>query len=275
MRHSPPRPPRWEPHATGACVVLALVAPLALLTATSSAAAKPPATMEDLSALAAQGANAELLERAEDVAPAARNETWRGLVAKAASAAVAAAPSSEDPFAPLAQAEALQARFAFLSQAAGFVEARDGAVVAALSRCVERPAYESQRCLTRLAPSERTLSPAGSLAFARALKRGGFVAYRPMAALARAIVKADADTCADPLVEPTVLAALDTPVDSEPAVAARTVAFERCFSALRTALKGSMVGASDTRLKNVCPGLRAKKALSAFQEELCQDVLGK
>ena len=64
----------------------------------SLALAKEPASLDDLKALAGHKAWAELLERAEDVAPAARNDTWRELVAQAAAGVVQAVKVDKDAF---------------------------------------------------------------------------------------------------------------------------------------------------------------------------------
>lgn len=241
---------------------------LPLLLVAVTAAAKEPATMDDLKSLATNASFAELLERAEGVAPAARTDAWKELVTTAATAVVAGLKPAGDALAGLARADALLERFTFLAQRDAFVAARDDVAVEGLRRCLEA---NDEACVRRFAPQERTLSPAGSLKAGKAFRRARAVAYRPMALFARATGKKDAAACADPDVGDAVMASLELPPDSEAAGHARKVAFEWCWSALQPKLKASMVGADSYRLLNQCPGLRAQKALSAFQEEVCQD----
>ena len=69
----------------------------------------------DLAALAQQQAWAELLEKAEAVAPAERDDRWRAHVGSAATAVTQAAKTTKEPFGPAEKADALAARFTFLS----------------------------------------------------------------------------------------------------------------------------------------------------------------
>lgn len=224
---------------------------------------------DDLSALAQQKSWAELLEKAEGTAPAARDDRWRALVAEAATFVTQPARAAKDPFATAEKADALAERFPFLARHPPFVAARDAAVVAGLERCVQS---QDDDCFRRFAPFETTLAPAGSLAAGKVFRRGGFFAWRPIALFARAVGAKDAPACADPDVAEAALAALDTPEGSEAAVAARQVAFDWCFAALKAPLQASMRGAGPLRLANACGPMRARKALTALQDDLCRDV---
>lgn len=237
--------------------------PLLLLT---FVLAKDPATLADLKTLADAKSYPELLERAEDVAPAARTDAWKDLVATAAAGVVRSTPIAKDPFVQASKADALLERFAFLAKRDGFLAARDEAIVTGLQRC------NDEACFRLFAPYEKTLLPAGSLAAGKALRRSGFVPYRPMVLFAKAVGTKDAAACKDTDVVDAVIAGLDTPEGSDTAKAAQQVAFEQCWSVLQPKLKASMVGASSTRLENTCKPMRAKKALSELQDELCRDV---
>ncbi len=227
--------------------------------------AKDPLSLEELKALSQQKSHLELLERAEDVAPSARSDAWKELVAAAATQVIqSAARDEKHPFAAAAKSDALKARFPFLEQREPFTSARDEAVINALKSCNDTP------CLDTFVLYEKTLSPAGSLAAGKAMRRAGFVPYRPIAVFARAASNPAA--CSDADLADATIASLDTPEDSDTAKAGRQVAFESCWSALQPKLRAAMVGASPYRLANACKPMRAKKALSAIQDELCKDV---
>ncbi|MBS1153839.1 MAG: hypothetical protein H6Q89_5537 [Myxococcaceae bacterium] len=230
---------------------------------------KAPATFEDLKTLAAQQSYPELLERAEDVAPAARNDAWRELVATAATRVVQSTKIADDPFGQAARADALIERFSFLDKQPAFLAARDEAIVSGLRRCASA---NDEACFKLFGRYEKTLSPAGSLAAGKVLRRNGSFAYRPMVLFARAVGGKDAAACKDPDVADAVLAALDLPAESEGAKAGRQVGYEWCWAALQPKLKAAMIGASSMRLANACKPMREKKALTELQDELCKDV---
>ena len=79
------------------------------------------------------------------------------------------------------------------------------------------------------------------------------------------------ELCADAGLQESVLAALELPRDERRAKVGRTVAFETCSSAMAAPLKAAMVHASTYLLGNACESLRAKKALTELQDELCRD----
>lgn len=219
------------------------------------------ATHADLAALAQQKAWVELLEKAETVLPAERDDRWRGWVGAAAAEVARTAP--------VEKTDALAHRFTFLSAHAPFVAARDAAVVAALERCL---AANDDLCFRAFVSVEKTLAPAGSLAAGKVLRHGGFQPQRAMVLFARAVGTKDAPACKDADVAEAVLAALDASPGTETAAAARQVAFDWCFTALAPQLKESMRGAGAARLENACAPMRAKKALTPLQDELCRDV---
>lgn len=232
------------------------------------AGAKEPATLADLEVLLQKRAYAELLERAEDVAPASRTDAWKSLVAGAASAVVKSGAVTKDPFAPALEADALLKRHAFLAEREPFLAARDGAVLGAAQRCFKEA--DGEPCWKTLAAFEPTLTPAGSLELGKALRKNGALPARVASLYAKAAAK-DPAVCKDADVQDVLVASLDGPGEGAPAVAARTVAFTTCWAALTPKLKAAMVGASSYRLRNACKPMREKKALTALQEDLCQD----
>ena len=239
-----------------------------ILLSSSAAWAKSPATLEDLQALSQQKAYAELLERAEDIAPAARTDAWQGLVASAAVGVVTTTPLAKDPFGEVGKADALLARFAFLDKRAAFSAARDEAVLKGLKRCVDA---NNEACIEHFVPYEPSLGATASLKAGKMLRHYGAVPYRSMLLFAKAAAGKDGGACKDPDVSDAVIAALDLPPDHRSAKAAQQVAFESCWPALQAKLKSTMVSASASRLQNSCVGMRAKKALTPLQEDLCKD----
>jgi hypothetical protein len=229
---------------------------------------KEPATLSDLEVLAQKGAHAEVLERAEDVAPAARTDAWKALVTTSAVAMVKSTAVTKDGFAQALEADVLMKRHTFLSEREPFQRARDAAVVAGAQRCFKEA--DGEPCWKTLAGFEPTLGAAGSLDLGHALRKNGARPDRVTVLYARGATK-DPAACKDSDVQDVLVASLDGPVDGEPATAARSVAFTACWSAVLPKLKAAMVSASTYRLQNVCKPMREKKALSALQEDLCQD----
>ncbi|MER2565409.1 MAG: hypothetical protein ABTQ32_32085 [Myxococcaceae bacterium] len=218
------------------------------------------ATMEDLQALGTQSAWAELLERAEDVPAAKRTDEWRALVTKAATAVVQADES---------RAAALSTRYPFLAASPAFSKLNGSVSVSTLEKClddgkVRDPLTECVATFRKTSPKPDALAAA-----AKVIRRQ----WNPTAAVD---LYADAaagskELCADAGLQESVLAALELPRDERRAKAGRTVAFETCFSAMAAPLKSAMVHASTYLLGNACESMRAKKALSEMQDELCRD----
>lgn len=235
----------------------------ALVALSAAASAQAP---DELDALAGQGAWAELLEKAEKTAPTARTDAWRELVTRAAAAVVKGAAPGKEAFEAATRADTLAERFTFLAGRPAFLAARDEAVLLGARRCLEL----DDSCWKRLGAFELTLTPAGSLALGKALKRR-FVAWRFVPLFARAVSVVGAPTCRDADVLAATLAGLELPDDAAPAVSARQIAFEWCWAAMQPALVNSQAGASSYRLQNTCASLRARKALTELQADLCAD----
>lgn len=234
------------------------------------ALAKPPATQAELDTLASNGAWDELLERAEEVPASSRAEPWKTVVASAAAARVThRAQNAQEAFAGAIDADALKSRYRFLADREAFTTARDSAVIAGAARCMKD--REDEACWKALGGFENTLSPAASFALGRLFKKNGWLPVRVMPLLEKGISGTDSAACKDAEVQEVTVAALDAPSDDASAVAARTVAFERCWVAMQPRLRAAMVGASSYRLRNACKPMRSKKALSELQLDLCAD----
>lgn len=220
-----------------------------------------PATMEDLQALATTSSWDELLDRAQDIPAATRTQAWRDLVTSAATAAVQTDES---------RAPALASRFPFLSANPAFAKAHGSAAVTALERCLRDETRERDVLGTCLATFRKT-SPSP-----QALLDGAKVVRRTWNAAAAIDLYAEAtkpskDACADAGLLESTLAALELPASEPRAKTGRTLAFETCWAAIAPGLKTAMVHASPYLLRNACAPLRAKKALTEMQDELCRD----
>lgn len=222
-----------------------------------------PATMDDLQALATSGAWSELLERAEDVPAAKRSQLWKDLVTSAATAAVQVDDS---------RAAALAARYPFLSANAAFAKAHGEAALNAYEKCLRADrvgldvVLDCEGGLRKAVPNAK---PELLAQAAKVLRRQ----YNPAAAVdlyARAVAGSK-DVCADAGLQESVLAALELPSDTPRAKTGRALAFETCWAALAPAVKSAMVHASSYLRANACGPLRAKKALTEMQDELCRD----
>jgi hypothetical protein len=229
-----------------------------------------PLTMAELKGLATDDAWPEVLARAQDVAPAGRTAEWKSLVRDAALKSLKPTKAVGHPFADAERADALAARFPFLATDADFDAARGDVVARGIDDCLHEG--EGAKCWALEARYEKGLAGAAALKAAHAFVVFGSVKYRPMGLFAAAVTTKDAATCADSDLAVAVVAALDLPGEHEAAKSALKVAFEQCWTALAPALKTSLRGASDTRLKNICKPMRAKKALSELQDGLCSDV---
>lgn len=222
-----------------------------------------PANMDDLQAMATSGAWSELLERAEDVPAAKRAQLWKDLVTSAATAVVQADDS---------RAAVLAARYPFLSTNAAFAKAHGQAALSAYEKCLRADhegrdvVLDCEGGLRKAAPNPK---PELLVQAAKALRRE----FNPAAAvdLYAQAVAGSKDVCGDAGLQESVLAALELPSDTPRAKTGRALAFETCWAALAPAVKSAMVHASSYLRANACGPLRAKKALTEMQDELCRD----
>lgn len=221
----------------------------------------------DLDAAVAQGSWAEVLDHAEDLPPSARNDKWRSAVTEAASNVLEkTTPPADKPFAVVDRAQTLVARYAFLEKAPRFITARGKLTQTTLEQCVKD---DRDDCLEKLKAGLDALSGAAAMEAAKVVRRG-FNADGAMPLILRAVT-GQASLCGDALTSEVTLFALDLPADYPRAADARKVAFEVCWAQLGPALKKSQAGASKSRLANSCAGMRAKKALSELQEDVCKE----
>lgn len=218
------------------------------------------ATMEDLQALGSQSAWTELLERAEDVPAAKRTDEWRALVTKAATAVVQADET---------RASSLSTRYPFLAASPAFSKLSSSASVSTLEKCLGDEKLRDP-LIECVASFRKTNPKPDALVSAAKVIRRQWNPAAPVDLYADAAV-ASKELCADAGLQESVLAALELPRDERRAKVGRTVAFETCFTAMAAPLKGAMVHASKYLLGNACESLRAKKALTELQDDLCRE----
>jgi len=224
-------------------------------------------TLADLEAAKKSGAYSEVLDRAENVPPAGRTDAWRAVVSEAAAVVIEEAkPQDTKLFSVPEKAAALAARHRFLDKAQRFVAAREKAVQAALAACL---ASDAADCLVKLEPYSAALSPQAALDAAK-LVRKSYFAYAPMA-LVKQATSGQGALCKDEVAQEVTIAALGLPAGEPGAADARKVAFESCWAPMTPVLKKALVGASKYFLVNACKPMRAKKALSELQDDLCKD----
>ncbi len=233
-----------------------------------AAFAAEPVTVDDVKMLAAQGAFAELLEKAERVKPSDRNTEWTRAVTKAASEACDEKPATANPLSQVECIGALAKRFAFLKGDAAFLKRVETLVVEGLDDCKVRGFDD---CDVRVIRLSSQLKPEALMAAAKALLAHGYFKTAPMPLVADA-VRQNVALCGDKTVSQAILASLELPADTLRAQQARALAFGACYPKVSAALKQAMVGPSDYLLKNACTGLKEKKALSELQADLCHDV---
>jgi hypothetical protein len=242
---------------------------LAVLGVASVALADRTWTLDDLKALDASRGHAELLEHAEDVPPKARTDEWKAMVARASAGVVASThDTAKQPFAGTERAVALSKRFPFLATDAGFQGAVETSAQASMKRC----AQGDDDCLEPVKPALPLMRSAGLVDLGKAL-RSGRRPTAPMMIFAQAIgATVDHPACRDAVVQEATVASLELPSDDDFAAAARKVAFDACWKAMEKPLKAAMVHANDALRKNVCGLMRAKKALTELQDDLCKEL---
>jgi hypothetical protein len=217
--------------------------------------------VEALEALAKNGGWVELLERAEEVSPQARDDRWRRVVTQAVTAVVKTSPE---------RARALAERYPFATADADVAAALRQRRASDFAACLrpERPrGDELDWCLERLLstkPADDSLVAALDV-----LTRD----FRPIAGLPLWVVLASRSNtrCDDPALRQAVLDGLELPAAESRAAQARTLAFTTCWAQLSAPVKAAMVHPSSYLLRNACPALEQRQALTELQRDLCAD----
>ncbi len=231
-------------------------------------------TIVDLRALARQRAWAELVEHLSDVPPAARDREWQSL-AQTACLEEVNHERLKSPLAALGLGEALLQLYPALAESREFMNARADLGLQAFERCFEQD-RTSEGCAAHLRAFVRADPTASDLAF----KLGKLVPPRAhgrlaVPAFAVALRTPDDPRCNDPDVKRAVLSGLSVPRAGNEALLGESVelASNVCWRALAPAITDRMGGDSTDYLRNVCPFVRTRGALTRLMSSTCDAVL--
>lgn len=229
----------------------------------------------DLDALAAAGNWPELHDRLTDLNPAARDAHWNALVEQAAIGELTPQAAPGGSFAErMAAIERYYPKFPSLSGSPRFLALRTSIGLEAFGRCFDEP-HNSAKCLGALERFVHVAPVSADLARGAA-RLVGLQLNRSISALFFAAgldaVGGEA-VCPDPDVAYSTVAALQRPPDWREAKAARTLA-ERCWETLGTAVVEKLAheSAGSYYLRNACPILMERKAISGLRAARCQEL---
>jgi hypothetical protein len=229
--------------------------------------------LADLDALAAARNWPELHDRLTDLNPAARDARWNALVEQAAIGELAAQTAPGGSYAERITAiERYYPKFPSLGGSPQFLALRTSIGLEAFGRCFQE-AQDPAKCLNAL---ERFvhIAPVSADLARGAARLVGLKLNRSTSAL---FFAAGLDTaggegvCSDADVTYATVVALQRPPDWREAKAARTLA-ERCWDTLGTAVVENVAHetADSYYLRNVCPLLMERKAVTGLRAARCQ-----
>lgn len=240
------------------------VAVACLLWPVASLAGAKPYSIEDLVALDKAGSHQELLDHAEDVAPASRDARWQGLVEKAAAQSVA----GPDAIQALTATESLLKRYSFLKKSSVFAPARSAATLKGIGACYDARKYDD--CAARavaLIDGDRALA----LQVGKLVTRKQFVYFAVPMFRKAAEGGYDKKICEDDDLLRSVAAALELPKDHEMLPDARDITSKFCFAEVLDTIEAKVRASTpDSYLaQNTCDLLKAKGALAKLKPNPC------
>jgi Caspase domain len=267
--------------------------------AMSSAAAHPPASpdarpaaaaapmMAELDALAATKSWRELGAHLTAVQPTARDSHWASLAEQAAMGDLAASPADFDV--RLAAVEHYLTTFPTLRSSEKFLALRASIGLGAFGDCFDGArGSDVGRCSKELASFVRSTPDRGGLA-----ARGSDLARDAARLVARKLnrataapffaiaLEAPADRaaalCTDTELAGVVLAALGAPADS-PEAKAGVWLTGKCWDALNGAIVAQVAreaASGSYLLRNACPTLLARNALTGLRASRCREVVSR
>lgn len=227
--------------------------------------AKDKYTMADLQALEKRGEWREIVQHADDVAPAARNATWDKLLEKAAIEVLPGKTAGAITYESAWIAEALVQQHPVLSKSNAFMAKRTEAAKASGEQCLSA-AWSGDHCLDRMREFLQVPNTAAESGFelAKVVRRNQF-AYVAVPFFRWAIdkkSKSQSTFCKDSDLQQAIVAGLGLPPDYDNAQGARAIASGDCFDSLVSAVKkGFADGKSSYYRDNACAVLKAKNAL--------------
>ena len=228
----------------------------------------------DLDALAAAGNWPELHDRLTDLNPAARDAHWNALVEQAAIGELTPQAAPGGSFAErMAAIDATIQSFPRSVARRGFLHCARRSGSRPLAAASMRPT--TWQCLGALERFVHVAPVSADLARGAA-RLVGLQLNRSISALFFAAgldAVGGEEVCPDPDVAYSTVAALQRPPDWREAKAARTLA-ERCWETLGTAVVEKLAheSAGSYYLRNACPILMERKAISGLRAARCQEL---
>lgn len=238
----------------------------------STARAHESYNMTDLKALMEQESWQELLEHALDVRPTRRSRLWRSYLETAAVGYVDAIRSTGDKNRALTTGEELIVKHPILKRSKKYMAARARIGLEALTDCFQNR-YASVQCSERVEAFVKADPKNAKLAFEAGkltrLRGSRYIAVR-LFAMAFAD-KAQRKGCSDEQVSLAILPVMGNADDAETVGAAKKVAFDYCWTAMKAPVLEEFANAGKRFLGATCPALMRRKALTKFQQALCED----
>ncbi len=253
-------------------VTLGVVAAAVVAASSPSVWAHDAYTMDDLKALVEQESWQELLDHALDVSPSSRDETWRTYLESAAVGYLKAVEGTGNKDRAMTTSEELLVKHPILKRSRTYMEERARVGLEALKMCF-RNRYSTAQCSERaeafvlVDPTNRRLAfEAGKLIRLRGSRN---VATRMFA---RAFEdEAQRSGCSDDQVVLAVAQVLGSAHHEPTLEAAKKVAFDYCWAALKAPLLEAFGDAGPRYLAATCPGFAQRDALTEFQLALCEE----
>ncbi|MBK8012625.1 MAG: hypothetical protein IPK13_14840 [Deltaproteobacteria bacterium] len=247
---------------------------LATLAASASANAGDKYTAADIQALVNEENWTEVLEHLSDIPPTKRDASWKTALEKAAVGHLTSVLASDQGYSSLGTADVLIGRYAALKKSQAFMKLRQDSGLKYFEQCFNNR-YSGPECAEGLISFVKTDPTNDELAFrAGQMARMG-AGYGPAAVLFEIAFKTKArrKDCGDrQVVIATTMTLGNLQEGDVPFEAAKKVAFDYCYDALKKDLLSEFNEASTYYLKATCPTLTKKKALTAFQTALCKDT---
>jgi hypothetical protein len=251
---------------------------LTVLTTSITARAKSY-EMTDLEALEKQSSWQELLDHAQDIAPAQRSDRWSKLVEEAGTGVLVGLDTDKLTFSGLATADDLTRRFPLLKKSKTFMAKRADVGLRAFTRCFDATGEDNadaDACAQRLAgfadgdPDNADLSRRAIALIEKhmhATTASAFpIYYRLIGA------KKGAKDCSNDGAKRAVVSALELDKSDARVAQAREVASKLCWDQMQNELVDAIgkPHANPHYFENSCGFLVDKKALGNLQTNRCK-----
>ena len=239
--------------------------------AMGSVASADELAMQDLKALDSQKAWSELLDRADQVKPSARDASWKKLVVSAATHVVenisAGSSTNLDTARELIErVPPAERKYAFLREDAGYRSAKAKALDGVVAMCKQNDSRGCGVLLETLAAGVDKFSKGTARAIAGMVSDD--IGPAESIHFWTLAVADDAATCKEAWLEHAVIAALNAGGDR---VADAQKTANTCFASLEKALTDELVDTADhsTYAKNACPVLKPRGAMTVLKKKKC------